>query len=187
MSLNLTLITRLESHLNRASLSQIDTGMQWYENANKQAQKLSKEHGYPVAVVSGVISALSPSVQWERNLIDAHNILRNEESRVSTYPAHKGKALEIMAPWNDEDYIYSILLGNRGRGKKTASFFDNILNYETSTRVTVDRWMYRACGLDANVKYYDEIQDAVRMIAVSEGILPHQVQAIVWEVMRGEV
>ena len=183
--MNLDILNNLESHLNKASKAQIKSGLSWYKNAAKEARRIAKQTNTDFNIVCGVISAVSPGVRWETNLRDAENLIIDETARLSTYPVHRDKALTILEPWNTPEDIHSILLGKRKRGKKTASFFKNIANYKTDTSVTVDRWMYRAAGLEYNIKYYDQIADAIALLAVTRGLLPHQVQAIIWETIRG--
>ena len=167
-----------------ASSDDITKGLTWYEDAHNIAKGISDRTNTPLVNVIGVISAISPGVAWDTNIKQAEDFLHDENAVLSTYPAFRDKAVMIALPFNDYNDIKAILLGNRGRGKKTANFFANIYDYKFNTNVTVDRWMYRAAQLDNNIKYYDQIEDAVRLIASSEGLLPHQVQATIWETIR---
>lgn len=47
------------------------SGLDWYQNAHNQAVAIAARHNANIDTVCGVISALSPRNNWERNLIDA--------------------------------------------------------------------------------------------------------------------
>lgn len=182
--INQTILNNINKVWLLASNEDIQKGLTWYEDANKIGQGISDRTNTPLVNVIGVISAISPGVAWDTNVRQAEAFLLDENAVLSTYPAFRDKAAMIAVPFNSYDDIKSILLGNRGRGKKTANFFANMYDYQFNTNVTVDRWMYRAAKLDNNIKYYDQIEDVVRLIASSDGLLPHQVQATIWETIR---
>ncbi len=168
----------------KASSEDITKGLTWYEDAYNLAKGISARTGANLVNVIGVISAISPGVAQHTNIKQAEDFLLDENAVLSTYPAFRDKAVQIALPFHNYDDIKSILIGTRNRGKKTANFFANMYDYQFNTNVTVDRWMYRAAQTDNNIKYYDQIEDAVRLIASSEGLLPHQVQATIWETIR---
>lgn len=182
--INKTILNNVNKVWLRASEEDIRKGLTWYEDAHHLAKGISARTGTNLVNVIGIISAISPGVAWDTNIKQAEDFLLDENAVLSTYPAFRDKAVQIALPFHNYDDIKSILLGNRGRGKKTANFFANMYDYQFNTNVTVDRWMYRAAQLDNNIKYYDQIEDAVRLIASSEGLLPHQVQATIWETIR---
>ena len=51
-------------------------GIQWYANAYEIASKLSSKYSVDINQVVGVMAALSPNNEWQRNCIDAENLLR---------------------------------------------------------------------------------------------------------------
>lgn len=58
-------ITRL---FREASISDIESGMQWYQDAYNVADALATKYGYDVPTVAGVIAALSPLQSWGANV-----------------------------------------------------------------------------------------------------------------------
>lgn len=77
------------------------------------------------------------------------------------------------------------------RGKKVNSFLDNILHWDTSTEVTVDSHHIQCWrGLMEEGTYaipdawYDVIVADTRAVAAMLGILPNQLQAILWLVKK---
>ena len=170
---------------NKATFKQRHLGNLWYNQANLDAQniqcKLSND-GILVELpkVIGVISALSPNNKWERNLLDAELLIRKPllMTKVCTYTANRVKALQILG--SDNDKILSIL-----GGRKTKSFYNNILNPFSDDSVTVDLWMYRGAELKQSPKNYELISDITKGIAsLQSNVLPHQVQATIWSVLR---
>lgn len=55
----------------RATPEDIYTGRTWYAVANHHAKVLAEKYGLPISATAGIIAALSPGSQWERNLTDA--------------------------------------------------------------------------------------------------------------------
>jgi hypothetical protein len=169
----------------KASTKQIKEGHTWYFKANLSAKTIKSKlalSGINISLskIVGVISALSPSNKWHRNLLDAEMLLNNplHETKVCTYNLNKLKAFDIMGS-NIENEIY-LTLG----GLKTKSFYKNILNPITSKEVTIDLWMYRSAGLKQLDSNYKFIANSVRIIAEKNNVLPHQVQAVIWIVLR---
>lgn len=168
-----------------ATSDQIKEGYKWYFKANITARTIKSNlalKGIDVSLskIVGVISALSPNNKWHRNLQDAEMLLSNplHDTKVCTYTLNKHKAFDIMGS-NSENEIYSIL-----GGLKTKSFYKNILNPSQSLEVTIDLWMYRAAGLKQQDSNYKFIAKSVNEIAKKGNVLPHQVQATIWIVLR---
>lgn len=112
-------------------------GLQWYARARHEACKMVKNTDIPVICAAGVISVLSPFNPWERNLVDARNVIdaylngENPDSvTVSTFKKNKEKAFQILQN-NSADIITK-------KSRKTFSFVHNIA-YEDSPYVTIDR------------------------------------------------
>lgn len=174
------IINRLNKYFDQASQEQVEQGLSWYNSAHEQAVVLAEEFNLPLMNVVGVISALSPNNKWERNLKDAGLFLTNPslETKVCTFMGQRKKALNILQASNLRE-IKAIL-----NGRKTINFWRNIMFPDQVNDVTVDLWMYRASKLDATVKNYSIIEDAVKQASLSRDVLPHEYQAIVWSVIR---
>lgn len=67
-------------------------GRDWYENARDEMRHLSKVHGVSVDTVADVVALLSPSVVWERNLVEADNLLAGGSGPFIAYGANVNKA-----------------------------------------------------------------------------------------------
>ena len=55
---------------------EIQQGLDWYPNAYKIALRMSQKYSVDINQVVGVLAVISPNNLWERNCIDAENILR---------------------------------------------------------------------------------------------------------------
>jgi len=173
---------------NKASESDIASGLAWYETAYVETGRLAGLYPeYGRDAIAGVIAALSPHVSWEVNLLDAEAILHlGKRAKVSAYGANKRKALTILAG-GSPFYV----LG----GDKVRAFYDCIVQPRNTRSVCVDRHAARAaidCSL-ADVRLYlgrkgvyEKVAATYQNVADTLGILPHQLQAIVWLAYRNQ-
>ncbi len=173
--------TKLARLYNKAENKQ---GLIWYRDAYRFSKEVASVTGLPVRVVVGVLSALSPNNKWERNKIDLVNFLKSGgTAKVCTYNNQKEKALKILVQQPTELGIKRIL-----RGDKTVNFFQNILHPYTDGAVTIDRWAIRAAGFSEKglkVADYREIKQAYLLAAKKVGVRPQELQAVIWEEIRG--
>lgn len=176
-----------------ATAQEIEHGMEWYNIAHKIARRISKGTGVDVDTVAGVISALSPSNRWERNvqdtesLIQAHQAGLNQfEVKVSTYGQNKKKAWGLL----DGDDPHKAFGGKSGW--KTEAFFKLIAD-PTEDYVVIDGhatniWEGDYVALkDAtklNKTTYFKVVEDYRIAAALIGVYPHQMQAITWLAWR---
>lgn len=118
-----------------ATSQEVQLGCDWYPSALKIATRIADKYDLRVETVAGVISALSPSNKWERNVYDAENFIKvwhagaSEEQvlhpkkpiiKVCTYRKQKIKAWDILTR---DIPIVEIL-----SGAKTIEFFNCITN-----------------------------------------------------------
>lgn len=174
---------KIMTHAINADQTTINHGMSWYEQAHYEALSLSLASGYSLRQCVGVLAALSPNNKWERNKIDAANFLAvpSLDTKVCTFMNQRKKALAILLVDTDEA-IEKIL-----NGDKTRNFYNNILYFDSSKRVTVDMWAYRSVNLEPKKKFYRLVESAYSNVAKDLEMLPHQLQAIVWGVVRGSL
>lgn len=173
-------------------------GAEWYERANDQVVKMAAKYGQPQSTCAGVIAALSPNNSWQRNIIDAHNIIRSyvlhgsddaRQVKVCTFGMNKEKAIDILSGKDPLD-----VLG----GLKVRSFY-RLLFVPDCNDVCIDGHAYSIwCGERVTTSgaprippsLYERIQadyrEATDRINATLGTtyLPSQVQAITWIVHR---
>ena len=170
-------------HFIQSSSYSVESGAKWYEIANDHAKRLSTKYDVPTYKVAAIISALSPRNKWERNVVDAENILKHgNDATVSTFNNNKLKALKILTMTSEND-VRNLFT----KSLKTLSFYDNILNYRTSQRVTIDIWALRSVNYTKILtpKRYKLIESAYLNCSSELGLLPNQLQAIIWQNVRG--
>jgi len=147
-------------------------GLSWYKTANNYAVHLSELFNLDSNIkVCGILSALSPAVNWERNKVDAHNFLALASKQASNktilsgkFGTYKNNVLKAIEIYNLErptaKKIGAILLGKTGL--KTMSFFFNIYDLENINTVTIDRHaikvannVYKGGGISISKKQYN--------------------------------
>jgi hypothetical protein len=167
---------------NSTTRDNLDNGMTWYRQAFDHAILLNKKHGIGIVKTVGILAALSPNNKWARNKIDADLFLSNPslDTKVCTFMGQREKALAI---YNCNGYpleVECIL-----NGVKTCNFFNNILFFASCDRVTVDMWAFRSVGAEEKLKNVPLVTQAYTEVAQELNIQPHQLQAVVWGVVRG--
>jgi uncharacterized metal-binding protein len=169
---------------NQTSRENLDNGMEWYKQAYEYANELSTQFNLPVNKVIGVMAALSPNNKWARNKIDTRNFLAvpSLATKVCTFIGQRKKALEILHTADTSEDIERIL-----NGIKTRNFYNNIRYYSTSQKVTVDMWAFRSVGAEEKLKNVALVTQAYQEVASDLNIVPHQLQAVVWGVIRGSL
>jgi hypothetical protein len=159
-------------------------GLDWYQEAHQFACWLADKHTLSVSVVAGVISALSPSCNWEQNkkgacrLIELATKGKHSTDGFMTYRRNVLKAYEIIRTGEPEKFF------SEKTGAKTYNFFYNIWQPTSPNHVTIDRHSFEvATGEKYNwlTKYqYTLVADHYKKASAKLGILPNQLQAILW-------
>jgi len=170
-------------------------GMEWYNRANRVAATIAAEHGISLETAAGVIAALSPNNRWERNIVDAENVIRAfsiggaeeaENVRVCTYGKMRTKAIQILEATSIVDHA-SIL-----NGRKITAFYECIIGRMDA--VCIDGHAYSIWFGDRltmkqvpNIgkKLYAEIVsdyvEAARLLSENgTSVTAFEVQAITW-------
>jgi len=120
----------IENVFKSASQERIAETRKWYSDAQKFTEELSLKFNNQLSSnkIAGVIAALSPRNEWNRNKFDAEQIckefLSNKyyqlnlfgyhfllNSKVCTFHANKSKAIQILL--SDDSKIETILKGNK--------------------------------------------------------------------------
>ena len=166
--------------LNKSKQAHIDYGMEWYEQAREYCQGIAIRYKLPLYAVVGALAALSPRNKWERNKSDLVAVIEHgENATTATFNRMKDKAIMCLNATSEQEAVKIL------NGKKITNFFLNIYHEECNF-VTVDVWAMRVVGLKKSLtnKVYDEITQAFREVAEVYDIMPKQLQAITWGVVR---
>lgn len=105
-------------------------GSAWYERAHEEAKKIG---GGDVRKGAGIIAALSPLNDWDRNVAEAHELRKTGGVSGALLPQNVEKARRIHSGEDPHE-----VLG----GHKVRSFFENIHDPSSKEHITVDRHAY---------------------------------------------
>ncbi len=159
-------------------------GVLWYRIASDFAESLSNKYGIDYLKVCGVISALSPACEWEQNKKQAEALcfayvhgLDYTQISFTTYGHGVNKAYMIL----NEKQLPVESFFNEKTGAKTHAFFLNIAYPEHKTKVTIDRHIARMFHVERlTPKRYRDIAAKIELAAKKVGILPHEMQGVLW-------
>lgn len=179
------MVTNILAVYRNASPAQLAEGLAWYQTAHELAVILADSHDGDVLKAAGVISALSPRVQWTYN----------QTLAIKTY-AEKGitgGALGVNIRKADAIYngapVYNTL-----KAPKTVAFAQTIADPTDAFAVVIDRHAVSVaigrCSTDDDTKdlgrrgFYEAYASAYRIAAARVGISPSQMQAVTWVAWR---
>ena len=185
----------IQALLDLATVGEQADGQLWYRRANTAAVRLADQYEVTIPVAAGVIAALSPRNKWERNLIDAENLIAAfvaagkegaEAVKVCTFGKNKAKALAILAyGFEHTDQVKDVL-----SGPKLVEFFSCIMGEDD---VCIDGHAYSIWFGDrvtlAKVpsigkKLRAQIKADYIAVADKNNLKPFEVQAITWVAHR---
>lgn len=160
----------------------------WYIESNKWCKDFAKEHELKHIPVMGVTAALSPMCSWKQNKLFVEAYYNGIEKH---FKAQIAKANRIDANYcylgiSDYNTNKKQIISYLG-GRKTQSFFQNILEPTKSKTVTIDRHMLTIAGITTNSitnKQYNFLEIVFQELAKDKKLLPLQYQSILWGYYR---
>lgn len=176
-----------------ATAQETEYGMDWYMIASNIATRISAGTGVDKSTVAAVISALSPSNKWEKNILDAEALIQvylangsMDDVKVSTYGQNKSKAWRLLKGSDPEKEF--------GNAPKTYAFWKLIADWmDHQNAVVVDGHAKNIWGGERMAlkktksmtkNQYNAVAEDYRIAAEQVGIFPHQMQAITWVAHR---
>jgi hypothetical protein len=181
----------IQAVLDLSSAADVAEGLAWYRTANTAAFELSVRYKITAVTACGVIAALSPRNKWNRNLVDAENLINVfctagadacADVKVCTFGKNKEKALAILASDScNLDSIEKIL-----SGPKLKEFFRCIVGQDD---VCIDGHAYSIWFGDRitlnkvpsiGVKLRRTIKEDYLAVAHANSMTGFEVQAITW-------
>jgi hypothetical protein len=172
--------------LERADSIDIAEGRVAYFRYREVMEMLAARYNHPLERVCAAFAALSPNNSYVLNLRSLVSILEGfregrgiEAITVSTYKHCGERALLYL---DGRDFLGTVT------GKKIRSFYRNIINPLDPEPVTIDGhafnlWAGEVRTMKEAVRHklrYDEVAEGFRLEARRVGLLPHQLQAILW-------
>lgn len=173
--------------LSCADAIDVAEGLEAYRNYQRTMLSFSELYSISLPRVTGAFVALSPNNDYKGNLRSLATVLQAVKERrsfdtvtVSTYRACGARAMDFASGASDFLKVT--------KGPKTRSFYKNILEPEDLYPVTVDGhmvnvWRNRRLTMKQIAKDrfpYKEVAFDVRAVAFFHGLIPNQVQAIIW-------
>jgi hypothetical protein len=178
----------LKSLYNQAGFEELAVGRAWYSQAYSCALGLAQKYKLTIAQTAGVISVLSPYLDWDQNLAAAEIVCQQGpkvDPSTVIVPGFNRNKLKAFAIVRTSD------LG-QVKGPKVTAFFQCILGRRDL--VVVDRWAYRIwCGEPTNTSLQPpnltkalltRIYSDYHLAAAQVGEQPTDLQAITWVVAR---
>jgi hypothetical protein len=159
---------------NRATLGQVEQATKWYLDAETIAREVSTNLNVSLEIGATIVSAFSPRERWSRNVSNAIKF-------------SLGKELTGVLGNNIRMANAGMTLGFEAlKGSKTNAFAKAIAGNENA--VVIDVWMLRALGIEKKTpsqSVYNEMANAVTVVANLHGMTPRAMQALIWIVVRG--
>lgn len=184
-----------------ATKDEINEGLTWYARANAEARCIA-DNGVSWRRACAVVAAVSPGMKWERNIECANRIIQCKCKDKSGCECLAGLGVR----WYDGVHkARKIVTGDKPlrvlKGNKVRAFYRCMINPKDDKSVCIDGHAYsiwagrrlltsNSGSRDENVvpnitdKMYERIAADYREAADVVGILPQQIQAIVWVVWR---
>jgi hypothetical protein len=156
-----------------ATLGQVEQASKWYMDAERVAAEVARNLDSTLEVGATVVSAFSPRERWTNNVAKAISF-----SLGNHVPGFKNNML--MAN-NAIMFGYDAL-----KGMKTNAFARAIAGDEQA--VVIDVWMLRAVGIEKKTpsqSQYNDMANAIKSVAFSNGMTPRAMQALIWIMIRG--
>lgn len=180
----------LELIFSQATEADRATGLDSWFHYNRLLTTIGKRTGFGIQATTGVFAALSPNNDYMGNLRDTvrllkakHDKLKVHQFSVSTFNQNKEKAWAIA---EGDDPLYHL------RAPKTRNFYNSIVDPNDRRWVTVDGHIFniyagkRVALTDVKTLGgdYDVVADEIRSMGDAHGLIPNQIQGILWYVWK---
>lgn len=180
-------LKNLQAWYEKADADDVSEGMAAYSRYHDVMRMLGDHYGYPIERVVAVFSALSPNSDYVGNLRSTASVLRGINMGA------RADAIRTSGYNHCRDRAYTYATGERdfmdhAKGLKTRAFYRNLVDPTDWYPVTIDGHMVHAYdNSDGTMKdvqlptrRYHVIADDTRRLADRLGMIPHQLQAIIW-------
>lgn len=183
-------VYNLELTFKKGDLLDHQQGRSYYQDFHSRMVEIGQRaYDCPVSTVAAVYSALSPNNSEENCIRDTERALTNfrygrwNDFHPTTYSHNKAKAFRILNGESPADVL---------SGEKTWNFYNNIVNPSDRDFVTIDGhmvniWNGKRVPLDLSgisKSEYRIVASGVKELAGRYGLVPCQLQAILWITWR---
>ena len=177
----------------QATDAEREHGLTWYAQAKASAQAIADKTELPLHVVVGVIAALSPTNNWDRNLVDADLFCQTfvdggyiEDVSACTYKTMWEKAWRILEDMPADAQAVAFILN----GPKITDFYWCIMGFDCCV---IDGHAWCIANADRRTmqevpsigkKLRLELQQAYAVAAHKFGMSAYEMQAATWVAWR---
>jgi hypothetical protein len=171
----------------KATDADVVQGIAWYPEARRIVCEWATTYCYHDDTVAGVIAALSPQMEWTRNLICADDILAGRPPSVLGLRSNIAKA-RLMRDSNPSESLSTRMMRLFPSGPKVNSFALNLAG--DNSVVTVDTHAMQAGLNNVMARYtlpwrpYRVFAECYARAAVSVAESPATFQAIIWHAWK---
>jgi hypothetical protein len=168
-------ISNYSAILDSATVAHESMARTWYDEAHDIALNMSNLCGLSIEKCASILAAFSPRERWASNVKYANMFINGGTPPTLT---------------NNINMAYAAMsLGfDALNGRKTNAFARNIAGDKDA--VTIDVWMIRAAGMDANKGVNDTeyklLSEIVKELAADRAMYPATAQALIWIIVRGD-
>lgn len=176
----------------RALSVDIEEGIAWYPEASRIAREWAEHYRYSLDTVAAVMAALSPQLEWKRNLVIADDVLAGRNPSIGgVLHANLRKAERLRdSNWKTEQglSLHARMLEQFPGGPKVCNFAANLAG--DSLFVTVDTHAAQAAlnnplaSIQLPWTPYKIFAECYVIAAAKAGRQPSEFQAIVWHVWK---
>ena len=179
------MVDRVLDHWRDSDAETRAVGAQWYDVAAETITHLGAEHGVERDLALGVFAVTSAGLSPELNVAATLGVLTGQTVGLPAYGDMVDWALTVAE--GETDRLLLDADGRLTRSRKVRTFWLNLRG--AINRVTVDRWMLRAVGIDreslSDAGPYLMVERAFKTASERVGIAPRTMQATVWSLVRG--
>ena len=175
---------------------EVESGKAWYPEANAFCKQLAEEYGLEVWKVAGIVASLSPQTTWTQNKIDARNFIARGGRGFMGQRDRTIKAKKILKATSGDE-VYDLLSTKPGKALKTKSFYRNICLPGFCDTTTIDRHALAAATQRPDKTFaltdkdgaiterqYRFLSQCYVKAARKVGLIPHEMQAVIWNRYR---
>lgn len=163
-------------------------GHAWYPLAQGIVRQWSTHYRYSVDTVAAVVAAISPQVEWSRNLVIADDVLALRPPSIGgMLPVNLAKAIRLRDSESTAG-LAERMIEQFKTGPKVLNFALNLAG--NMDAVTVDTHAFQ-CALSDPLSTitvrpttYAIVADCYRTVADESGVAPATFQAILWHSWR---
>lgn len=174
-------LSNIYTNLVEEEKPEVREGMNWYTDEHQFVCQLATLGRKEPAQIAGVLSALSPACHWNTCKKWSQQLSLTGQS-LGRYKAHITKAQQILNLTNPTEEEVAEFFTTQ----KTYNFYWNLIKPDDARYICIDSHMFRL--MERPVQFsrsnYELASSLIRQSATGLGILPNQLQAVLWEYQR---